>query len=77
MRDLTERQTDVLLYVIDEAEDTGFMPTLDQIKENFGWSSQNAAADHVNKLIDKGWLRRRGAQLSIVGACPVCRRPHA
>lgn len=74
MQRLTRRQEDVLLYIVDETAETGFTPTLHEIADHFGWSSANAAADHVSTLVRKGWISRKHHQLKINGACPLCRR---
>ena len=76
MQKLTRRQEDVLIFIVDETADTGFTPSLPEIARHFGWRSQNAAAEHVQALVEKGWLSRKHHQLKINGTCPLCRRVH-
>lgn len=66
MNDLTERQSEVLAFIANASAQKGSPPTVVEIAEHFGWSSQNSAKVHIDALIRKGWLLRdRGKNRSI------------
>lgn len=66
MNDLTERQAEVLSFIANTSAEAGLPPTVEEITEHFGWSSQNSAQCHINVLVRKGWLLRdRGKNRSI------------
>jgi len=59
MRDrtpLTERQQEVLDYVIAFRGQNGFSPTTREIAGRFGFRSQTAAMNHVRALKRKGYV---------------------
>ncbi|MBR9812892.1 transcriptional repressor LexA [bacterium] len=51
---LTKRQTEVLDFIRGYAEDEAMPPTLREIARGMGFSSDNAARDHVRALAKKG-----------------------
>ncbi len=55
---LTERQRQVLDLVRESLATRGVAPTLQEIADAFGYSSTATAQKHVQRLIDKGLLRR-------------------
>lgn len=57
MAELTQKQRDVLDFIVAEAE-VGVPPTLREIAVHFGYRSKTAAADHVRALRQKGFLNR-------------------
>ncbi|MCP4900352.1 MAG: transcriptional repressor LexA [bacterium] len=59
---LTERQRDVLRFVRDRIADHGFAPTLQEISNEFGFSSTASAQKHIAQLERKGFLRREKHQ---------------
>ena len=58
MKSLTQRQQDILTLIADSQRESGQTPSLREIAAHFGFSSANAARDHVNALIQKGYLER-------------------
>lgn len=66
MNELTERQAEVLSFIANKSAEEGMPPTVAEITEHFGWSSQNSAHLHIDALVRKGWLlRKRGKNRSI------------
>ncbi len=58
--DLTDKQRDVLAYIVRIAERSGSPPSGRQIARHFGYSSPNAAFSHLRALERKGFLRNTG-----------------
>lgn len=56
MIELTPRQSEVYEAIKVHIERVGFPPTLSELAELIGCSSQNAAAEHVKALKKKGYL---------------------
>ena len=56
MRDLTPRQEEILNLIKEWIETTGLPPTRAEIAERFGFSSPNAAEQHLKVLAKKGAL---------------------
>ncbi|MCW5624490.1 MAG: transcriptional repressor LexA [Burkholderiales bacterium] len=54
MRPLTERQSEILQFIRDTLEATGFPPTRAEISRALGFASANAAEDHLRALARKG-----------------------
>ncbi len=66
MMELTPRQSEVYEAIKVHIEKVGFPPTLIELAELIGCSSQNAAAEHVKALNKKGYLTvARGAARGI------------
>ncbi|NNE93700.1 MAG: repressor LexA [Verrucomicrobiales bacterium] len=59
MKDLTDRQQQLLDFLHDEHRQTGIMPSTREIQEHFGFASQTAAVSHLRALEKKGVIRRR------------------
>ncbi|MFZ2414349.1 MAG: transcriptional repressor LexA [Candidatus Cryosericum sp.] len=57
MKQLTERQRAILAYVEEYARQTGFRPTLDEVRRHFGLQSINGAVVHIKALERKGYLQ--------------------
>jgi len=55
---LTDRQRQILRFIIDQVRDTGFAPTVREIADHFGFRSPKAASDHLVALERKGYIRR-------------------
>lgn len=67
-RPLTQRQREVLELISETAQRTGRPPTLREIGRQLGITSTNGVRDHLQALIEKGFIRRdersaRGIQL--------------
>ncbi|HCM9478264.1 TPA: LexA family transcriptional regulator [Enterobacter roggenkampii] len=56
MIELTPRQSEVYEAIKVHIEKVGFPPTLIELAELIGCSSQNAAAEHVKALKKKGYI---------------------
>ncbi|MEW6646577.1 MAG: transcriptional repressor LexA [Pseudomonadota bacterium] len=54
MHDLTPRQAEILELIRQTVEETGMPPTRAEIAEAFGFSSPNAAEQHLRALARKG-----------------------
>ena len=54
MEELTPRQAEILELIRTHLEETGFPPTRAEIAARFGFSSPNAAEDHLRALERKG-----------------------
>ncbi len=78
MRDLTRRQEEILSLIREWIETTGLPPTRVEIAQRFGFSSPNAAEQHLKGLAKKGALElipgasrgirlKRGSGLPVVG----------
>lgn len=76
MRDLTPRQEEILNLIREWIETTGLPPTRAEIAERFGFSSPNAAEQHLKGLAKKGALdlvpgTSRGIRLRGGGGLPL------
>jgi repressor LexA len=60
MKGLTDRQREVMTYILACYQEGGPLPTLRDIAQRFQWASPNAAFSHVFALEKKGVLRRSG-----------------
>jgi repressor LexA len=79
MRDLTARQEEILALIREWIETTGLPPTRAEIAERFGFSSPNAAEQHLKGLAKKGALElvpgtSRGIRLAGGGGLPLVGR---
>jgi repressor LexA len=79
MRDLTPRQEEILNLIREWIETTGLPPTRAEIAERFGFSSPNAAEQHLKGLAKKGALElvpgtSRGIRLAGGGGLPLVGR---
>ncbi|MEQ1661573.1 MAG: transcriptional repressor LexA [Thiobacillus sp.] len=76
MRDLTPRQQEILNLIREWIETTGLPPTRMEIAQHFGFSSPNAAEQHLKVLAKKGALdlvpgTSRGIRLKGDGGVPL------
>lgn len=55
----TSRQREVLQFLRAFYDENGFMPSTREVQEHFGWSSQNAAVQHLKALEAKGLIKRQ------------------
>jgi repressor LexA len=79
MRDLTPRQEEILNLIREWIETTGVPPTRVEIAQRFGFSSPNAAEQHLKVLAKKGVLdlvpgTSRGIRLKGGGGLPLVGR---
>lgn len=63
--DLTQRQRRVLRYIVDGVRQRGRAPTFPEIRNCFGFASDNAVTRHLKALETKGYITRRGAPLGL------------
>jgi repressor LexA len=56
---LTERQNEILKFIILNKEKFGYPPSIPEIQENFSFKSPNAVQDHLGALERKGYISRR------------------
>src|SRR5437870_11131536 len=57
MKELTDRQQQILRFIRGKQDSQGISPTLREIAEHFRFSSPNAALAHVQALLAKGVLK--------------------
>jgi repressor LexA len=79
MREMTRRQQEILSLIRERIETTGLPPTRAEIAQYFGFSSPNAAEQHLKVLAKKGVLdlmpgASRGIRLTGGGGLPVVGR---
>jgi repressor LexA len=55
---LTERQKDILDFIVSQIESLGFPPTISEIQKRFSFKSPNAVGQHLKALVKKGWIKR-------------------
>lgn len=70
MNKLTARQEEILAYIKDYLQETGFPPTRSEIAQKMGYRSPNAAEEHLRALARKGAIEMqpgtsRGIRLPI------------
>jgi repressor LexA len=58
MEELTDRQKQILSFIVRESEDRGFPPTIREIGEEMDIRSTNGVNDHLKALERKGYLTR-------------------
>src|SRR6476620_6187749 len=58
MEELTDRQKEILQFILKETENRGFPPTIREIGEQMGIRSTNGVNDHLKALERKGYLNR-------------------
>jgi repressor LexA len=78
MEPLTSRQQEILDFIADAIAD-GYPPTLAEIARHFGFSSPNAAVDHLKALARKGAIEliegaSRGIRLTAEQGLPLVGR---
>jgi repressor LexA len=58
MRDITKRQRQILDYIIRSVSEKGYPPSVREIGQGVGLASSSTVHGHLNKLEDKGYIRR-------------------
>ena len=53
---ITDRQREVLAFVVAHIEAKGYPPTVREVGAHFGWSSTRTAGEHLHALASKGAL---------------------
>lgn len=59
MRELTERQKEIFDFILTSVREQGFIPSMREICEAFGFASTNSVHTHLNALAKKGYISRR------------------
>jgi repressor LexA len=78
---LTKRRREIYDYLAAYLHEKGYAPSLGEIGARFGFSAPSTTHAHLQKLVDKGYIRRhwnksRGIELIARGdACPTCGQP--
>ena len=60
-----DKLTDTQKLVLDYLKDNQSAPTLDRVREYFGWRSINAAAVHMHALARKGYISKNKGRWEI------------
>jgi repressor LexA len=76
---LTQRQNQILKFVSEHIDKSGFPPTRAELSEHFGFRSPNAAESHLRALEKKGAItiergRSRGITLTALSAASLSAR---
>lgn len=58
MEDITDRQKEILTYIVRTSEERGYPPTIREIGEEMDIRSTNGVNDHLKALERKGFLTR-------------------
>ncbi|MDX9721423.1 MAG: transcriptional repressor LexA [Myxococcota bacterium] len=58
MKELTQRQQQILDFIIAQTEAKGYPPTIREIGEHMQIKSTNGVSDHLRALMNKGYLVR-------------------
>ena len=69
---LTQRQDQIYQFLLDQRELCGICPTIEEIRQHFGFRSQNSVQEHLRLLEQKGFIKRnphkaRSIQLTAPG----------
>lgn len=62
MEELTKRQDEVLQYIKEYMVSHGYPPTVREIGQDMGVSSPATIHTHLNKLAEKGFIRKSGSK---------------
>jgi repressor LexA len=62
MQDLTPRQRDVFIFILETLRNDGAIPSVREIASAFGFASTNAVNTHLDALEKKGYIGRRPGQ---------------
>ncbi len=65
MRDLTERQAEILDFIKQNQIKRGMSPTIREIMQHFGFKAIGTVQDHLAALIRKGFIKRSSLARSI------------
>ncbi|MCK4806734.1 MAG: transcriptional repressor LexA [Candidatus Aegiribacteria sp.] len=58
MRRITDRQKQVLDYICDFIDEHSYAPSIRDIQKHFGLKSTKGVKDHIDRLVEKGYLNR-------------------
>ncbi len=77
---LTNRQKEILAFLINSHEAVGVMPSTREVQQHFGFASQTAAVDVIRALEKKGCLKRlpgKARGIVLAGCLPAAPGPAA
>lgn len=57
VKDLTEKQKNVLQFIFDKIRNEHIPPTIREIAQEFGFSSTGTVRDYLRALVDKGYIK--------------------
>ncbi|MCK5116805.1 MAG: repressor LexA [Candidatus Aegiribacteria sp.] len=58
MKKITDRQKQVLDYICDFIDEHSYAPSIRDIQKHFGLKSTKGVKDHIDRLVEKGYLNR-------------------
>ena len=58
MKKLTDKQAAIFIYIKGFIESNGYSPVAKEIRDQFGYASENAATEHLNAIERKGYIKR-------------------
>ena len=58
MRKITDRQKQVLDFIVDYINEQAYPPSIRDIKKHFKLKSTKGVKDHIDRLVEKGYLKR-------------------
>ena len=69
MEELTDRQKQILSFIVRESEDRGFPPTIREIQHHFRLKSTKGVKVHLDILMKKGYIIKsnKARDIDIVG----------
>ncbi len=73
---LTERQQEILDFIVDEIQRRGYPPTLREISSRFDISSTQGVRRHIDALEKKGYIARESGARSISVASDILDLSH-
>ncbi len=73
---LTDRQQDILDYIVEAIQSQGYPPTLREISSRFGISSTQGVRRHIDALHKKGYIVRESGARSISVASDILNLSH-
>ncbi|MBI4920078.1 repressor LexA [Candidatus Azambacteria bacterium] len=71
IKEITPKQKKVLEFIYDSVFNEGFPPTLSDLKEKMGVSSNQSALNFLNALEKKGFIKRREGQARSITILPL------
>lgn len=56
MKPATLKQLNVLEYIVSFQQEYGWVPSMKEITQHFGWASRTAALSHIKGLRARGYI---------------------
>ena len=67
--DLTKRQKQFLDFICDFIEQHGYPPSIREAQKAFGLKSTKGVKDHIDRLVEKGYLERENGSARAISLC--------